>query len=49
MRLSLSLSAAVLALASFVRASNVVDLDPTNFEEVGLLFSPPVRRRYQER
>lgn len=35
MRFSLSLSAAILGLASFVHASNVVDLDPSNFEEVG--------------
>ncbi|ODO08204.1 protein disulfide-isomerase domain [Cryptococcus amylolentus CBS 6273] len=33
MRLSLSLSAALLGLVSFVSASNVVDLDPTNFDQ----------------
>ena len=34
MRLSLSLSGAVLALAGLVTASQVVDLDPSNFETV---------------
>jgi hypothetical protein len=34
MRLSLSLSAAVLGLASLVRASNVIDLDTKNFDKV---------------
>ncbi|GFZ44141.1 protein disulfide-isomerase [Saitozyma sp. JCM 24511] len=34
MRLSLSLSAAVLGLASLVRASNVIDLDTKNFDKI---------------
>jgi hypothetical protein len=34
MRLSLSLSAAVLGLVSLVRASNVIDLDTKNFDKV---------------
>lgn len=33
MRLTLSLSSALLGLVSFVSASNVVDLDPSNFEK----------------
>lgn len=33
MRLALSLPAALLGLASFASASNVVDLDTTNFEK----------------
>jgi hypothetical protein len=34
MRLSLSISAALLAFAGFVQASNVVDLTPESFDEV---------------
>lgn len=33
MRLSISLSAALLGLAGLVSASNVIDLDPKNFEQ----------------
>lgn len=35
MRFTLSLSAAILGLASLVSASKVVDLDPKNFDSVG--------------
>lgn len=37
MRLSLSIPAALLALAGFVSASNVVDLDPASFDAVSLV------------
>lgn len=36
MRLSISISAALLAFTSLVSASNVVDLDTTNFDQVRL-------------
>jgi hypothetical protein len=45
MRLSLSLSAAVLGLASLVRASNVIDLDTKNFDKVRRTASPSDARR----
>ncbi len=39
MRLSLSISAALFGLAAFATASNVVELDDTNFDDVGGEFS----------